>query len=911
MTPRTLLRPLAGDSAPGIPAVEAFFRISLSAVVFLMLLGIMRWAPLHAEIAWSPPGPPTAAAAVILAIICAVTARPRPARFSRALAVVSGLLLLALGILVVTRGRAGLSCEVRSQRGHVAWLPRGPVDLVYADLGGIEPRPGYSLTWNGVLRIPRSGVRRLWIEGSGLAKLRLDGVAFLTGDGEPFRITSDQPLGAGEHRIDIVLYWTALSPKLRLGWTDRPGAYGESIPARYLGPPTPRILWALIDWAAFAFALSVAALLFTAPWNRRRVWPPATPIAGREILLAAFGLAVVVAVMSWPIVMDPARRGLVYRPDGRLNAWILSWDIHALLHAPGRLFQAPIFHPLPDALAFSENLLLPALLGAPAYFLGGPVLAYNLLLLGGYVVSGLGVYLLVRRVSGDRPAAFIGGAVFAACAYRWMFMSHLHAQFSAFMPFALLALDRFNERRTLRRALVVGALFALQACSSVYLGGITAALLAAAILVGFLGGWRVREGARLGVALLLAAIVLAPLARPYLRMRAFQGVEYDLATVAARATVPTSYLASSSRLYAPLTQRHLDGAYEFLFPGLVPLLAGLAGLALAPRRYRAVAIVASLLAFTISLGPMTPFYRYLHEHVFLVRCLRLLGRFSIIPMMCLAVLTGLALSGRRRALMAAAFVFFLVESTFVPLRFGRYQGPSPLARRLARDEGPLAFLPLAQRDTWAMLDSIEHFRPLMNGLSGFVPHPYERATLLLGEAPDREGLRLLRALGVRHVVTQKDCDLPLVARFDRARIYEVTSGETARVVLPGAPLVSRQARGGTLIDLGEVRGIERLVFELDWSAWIPEPLVAYSTGAEEWSEVAGRVNLADATLSLYRDPRHGCGEIRFDPVRARYLRIDSRLPVRAGRFFKARSEQERFARAEKATRSDHEGLSED
>jgi hypothetical protein len=902
-----LLRRFKDGLMPRIYRLETAVRLILSIVVFFILLGISRWTPVHAEALFDLPGRPMAAAAVILAVVCALVSRPCSKSSSRPLAVASGLLLIALGIIVVARGRAGLLCEVRSPRGHVAWLPRGPVNLVPADLGEIKPRPRYTLSWSGALRIPRSGAYRLWLEGQGLAILKLDNVAFLTGDGEPFRVVSDQPLGAGEHQIDIRFYWTALYPRLRLGWSDAPEAHGEAIPARYLGPSKPHALWTLTDLLAAAFALAVAAFLFTVPWNRRRAWPPAEPTTWREILLAALGLAVVVAIMSWPIVLDPAHRGMVHRPDGRLNAWILAWDAHALLHDPGRLFQAPIFHPLPDALTFSENLILPAVLGAPAYFLGGPVLAYNLLLLGGYVACGVGVYLLVRRVSSDRMAAFVGGAVFAVCTYRWMFMAHLHAQFSVFMPFALLALDRFNERRTLRRALAVGALFTLQAYSSVYLGGITAAFLAAAILVGFLGGWRAREGMRLGLALLLAAAALAPLARPYLRMRAFQGVEYDMATVTARATVPISYLASTSRLYSPLTQRHLEDAFEYLFPGLVPLLAGLVGLALAPRRYRAVALAASFLAITISFGPMTPFYRFLHEHVFLVRCLRILGRFAIVPMMCLAVMTGLALSHRKRALVVPVFLFFLVESTFIPLQVARYQGPSRAARWLAQGEGPVAFLPLAAGDTKAMLDSIAHFRPLMNGLSGFVPHPYERATTLLAGQLDHEALRLLRAIGVRHVVTENECDLPLAARFDRVRIYEVTPGEKARVVTPGAPLAGRVTRTGTMIDIGDVRRLDRVVFVLDWSAWISNPLIAHSIDGENWRETRGSVSLADATLSLYRDPQNGCGEIRFAPLRARFLRIDPRLPVRDGRFFLARTDNAGSTRDSPENRSDHDG----
>src|SRR5262249_57603536 len=146
----------------------------------------------------------------------------------------------------------------------------------------------------------------------------------------------------------------------------------------------------------------VAALVVVAPWDRARPLPAARPVTKAEIAASLAGHAAIVAVMSWPLVTDPVHLGVTDRPDGRLNAWIMAWDVHALAREPGRLFQAPIFHPLPDALAFSENLILPAVLSAPAQGLGGPVFAYNVVLMLAFVVSGLGPQLLVRRVSGDR-----------------------------------------------------------------------------------------------------------------------------------------------------------------------------------------------------------------------------------------------------------------------------------------------------------------------------------------------------------------------------------------------------------------------------------------------------------------------------------------------------------------------------
>ena len=50
----------------------------------------------------------------------------------------------------------------------------------------------------------------------------------------------------------------------------------------------------------------------------------------------------------------------------------------------------------------------------------------------------------------------------------------------------------------------------------------------------------------------------------------------------------------------------------------------------------------------------------------------------------------------------------------------------------------------------------------------------------------------------------------------------------------------------------------------------------------EWEPVDAQASLADATLSLYRDPRHARGEVRFALREVRLFRLDPGLPARRG-----------------------------
>ena len=90
--------------------------------------------------------------------------------------------------------------------------------------------------------------------------------------------------------------------------------------------------------------------------------------------------AVLAVLHTWPLVLHPGRYSLNYNADTQLNEWILAWVAHQLPRAPAHLFEANIFYPARDTLAFSEPLIVPAILGFPVRLAGGsPVLVSNLL----------------------------------------------------------------------------------------------------------------------------------------------------------------------------------------------------------------------------------------------------------------------------------------------------------------------------------------------------------------------------------------------------------------------------------------------------------------------------------------------------------------------------------------------------
>ena len=68
----------------------------------------------------------------------------------------------------------------------------------------------------------------------------------------------------------------------------------------------------------------------------------------------------------------------------------MSWVAHQLPRDPLHLLDANIYHPEPQALAYTEPLVVPGQMGAPLRWLGAsPLLTYNLLVLLGFTLTAL------------------------------------------------------------------------------------------------------------------------------------------------------------------------------------------------------------------------------------------------------------------------------------------------------------------------------------------------------------------------------------------------------------------------------------------------------------------------------------------------------------------------------------------
>jgi hypothetical protein len=242
----------------------------------------------------------------------------------------------------------------------------------------------------------------------------------------------------------------------------------------------------------------------------------------KEHLLVLCLFIVLVFLFTVPFALRPHNAVISSHVDNLLNVWIISWDAHALTTNPTALYQANMNHPSPDSLAFSEDLFSLALVAAPiAWITGNAVFSYNLVLLVGFALCGYAMYLLVKYLTGNRPAAFVAGVFFAFVPYHFSTIVHVHVSIYFLQPLILLFLFRWFDEGRPRYLVGLGAAFTAQALMSWY------QLAFSSIPIGLFLLWRVlsprrREYARkmlyaAGV-LVLCMLLVIPFALPYFRL---------------------------------------------------------------------------------------------------------------------------------------------------------------------------------------------------------------------------------------------------------------------------------------------------------------------------------------------------------------------------------------------------------
>ncbi len=512
---------------------------------------------------------------------------------------------------------------------------------------------------------------------------------------------------------------------------------------------------------------------------------------------AAAVCVLLAAAHTWPLVANPATHSRNDTADAQLNEWIVMWVAHQLPRDPARLFDANIFYPARDVLAFSEPLIVPGAMAAPIAALGAsPVLTYNLVLLAGLALTALAGYRLILAWTGDHAAAMLTGSMFAFNTHTITRLPHVQGLHLYGLPLALLAADRLIVHARTRDALWLALWMAVLVGTSGYTAVFGIFTIAAAIVARTPEWWGRRAAAVLGrfmLAVAVCGVAVLPVYLPYQRVAAEQGMVRSLESVHLYSATLSHYLSSAGRLHnalwsAPFFEKAGDG----YFPGVIVLLlaafavwcamrtrgpdahddaeAAVLDPALTRARIRMLLAIAAV-GVLLSLGTNTPLYGWLFEIFPPIRGMRAASRFGMLFMLASACLAGYgmwflrtrggaALRGRRFMAAAAALIVIAnIETLAAPIPFHPFTGIPVIYERLAREPGEVVLveIPLYRRSQISnnaeyVLASTKHWRKLVNGYSGYVSKEYRTYAESFRGFPADPALAAMRGAGVTHVM---------------------------------------------------------------------------------------------------------------------------------------------------------------
>lgn len=472
--------------------------------------------------------------------------------------------------------------------------------------------------------------------------------------------------------------------------------------------------------------------------------------------------------------------------------YVLKWGVHQIQLGLPDFWNATLFYPTRGTLTFSEHFLGPAVqLFLFLKIVPSPVAGYNFLFLSSFVGSALTVCWMLRRSGLSWTAAVLGGWMYAFSSFRLSQVSHLQILIAQWIPPTLWFWDRLLTRRTVKDAALFLLFYLLNLTGGCYLAYMVHFSLLAIFLSRFAaerrGLFSIRSLRLLVPVGLVAALALAALFLPYMRVAREQGLERSEHEIQVYSAKLASYFSPTSInvYFGPAANRFLRWALgestaelfhrpeNSLFAGFLPTILFFVGAFAAARKWREGPVdpwvrglvLSGLISFVLSFAWA---YLPLSEVIPGLSGMRVPARFYTLTSLTVVFFAarGVDLLMRRmskpqvRAALAAGLAAVLaVELAPRRLDWERLPREEELPRAYAwiRDEPSikgLVELPMLgdHRENFYLYAATLHWKPIANGYSGYMAASYTQLANRIRFLPNVRGFELLREMEISHVV---------------------------------------------------------------------------------------------------------------------------------------------------------------
>lgn len=482
--------------------------------------------------------------------------------------------------------------------------------------------------------------------------------------------------------------------------------------------------------------------------------PATAPPATRRDHLAVLALYLALALYLLAKVLPDFNGSVpgmgIANADAWQNVWNMWWGQYALFRNENPFTTPMLFHPAGVSLYIHPLNLSTTALVLPVYLAVGPVAAYNVAVLLGFVLTGYGTYLLALHVVGGRGVACFAGAAVTFSPFHISKLADGHLSWVTlqWIPFYMLCLLRALETRRWYFVLAAAVLLVLTAHTSWYHALFClffTGLLVLVRLPGALrsGTWRGQLGALLLVGALtglLLAPVLVPTVQEYRSTLQPDATGWDRLVIAHSADALDILFPSYLHpLWGGLAEHLHNGMRPGIWgwnigPGVGLLLLALIGSRAAWPQARPWLLISAGL-FVLLLGPRLSLAGIATDLPLPYELLRDLPGIGtarrpnhlvvvLLPLLALLSAWGVrALLARgHRGRLIALLLLLLVGAEYIVLPLPALPHPiHPVFARLRGQPGAIFELPPGHRSALPMLSQTIHERPTVGGYLSRTP----------------------------------------------------------------------------------------------------------------------------------------------------------------------------------------------